>query len=406
MQESLPDNIYISSDDLAGAINGTQQRGTEEGSHTSFNGDGQIYDLAEDDDDYMDYIFEDVLRVDDDYDLLQAHFDNMDIPPGVEAPVPWLPGMFKNEMKSDAVNSVHSLGFLRAGTAGLLQETESSGLTESVPFGMSGTFTSTSGSHGHSYSVSQSPQVDQSKPWLPILSMHSKKNRAGSQRKGSGRKFSFGLKSFKSRPLLDSFRNKKSPVSSSNSTHFSSPSQLSGAQYSSGVDPSNWDHSALHGVNKQTVSHSSYSSFPQTVSSSSSYTSFPQQIFSQNKASTRALSKTWLKDPSKYSVNHPYASPAAYSSDIQPFDPSVYDLPEEDVGGQLPQYLSGDHTNKINDVLMRFENFKHFDTIQDHSDHHYSTNGCAVKQVSLFELDSSFTIKFLPFPYIISFIAF
>lgn len=42
-------------------------------------------------DEYMDMYYDDLLY--DDYAVLQSHFDNMDIPTGVEAPIPWMPQM-------------------------------------------------------------------------------------------------------------------------------------------------------------------------------------------------------------------------------------------------------------------------------------------------------------------------
>ncbi|KAE9620769.1 hypothetical protein Lal_00019579 [Lupinus albus] len=46
-------------------------------------------DQSCDEDDYSDLFSDDYMDVDD-YALLQAHFDNVDIPPGIEAPIPWL----------------------------------------------------------------------------------------------------------------------------------------------------------------------------------------------------------------------------------------------------------------------------------------------------------------------------
>ncbi|CBI20306.3 unnamed protein product, partial [Vitis vinifera] len=60
------------------------------GVHSSINIDGFVSDLSYDDDDNTD-IYSDDFMDDDEYAILQAHFDNVDIPPGVEAPIPWLP---------------------------------------------------------------------------------------------------------------------------------------------------------------------------------------------------------------------------------------------------------------------------------------------------------------------------
>ncbi|KAG2681855.1 hypothetical protein I3760_11G163400 [Carya illinoinensis] len=57
-------------------------------SHNLINLDGHSSDLSYDDNN--DVYFDDFTDVDE-YAIVQAHFDNMDIPPGIEAPIPWLP---------------------------------------------------------------------------------------------------------------------------------------------------------------------------------------------------------------------------------------------------------------------------------------------------------------------------
>lgn len=52
-------------------------------------GSDQSYDDDDDDDDLSDLFMDDYMDVDN-YTLLQEHFDNANIPPGIEAPVPWL----------------------------------------------------------------------------------------------------------------------------------------------------------------------------------------------------------------------------------------------------------------------------------------------------------------------------
>ncbi|XP_015089373.1 probable ubiquitin-conjugating enzyme E2 25 [Solanum pennellii] len=54
-------------------------------------------------DEHMDMYYDD--SVYSDYVVLQAHFDNMDIPPGVEAPIPWMPGPMKEQMVSTTTST-------------------------------------------------------------------------------------------------------------------------------------------------------------------------------------------------------------------------------------------------------------------------------------------------------------
>ncbi|KAK4344555.1 hypothetical protein RND71_034731 [Anisodus tanguticus] len=53
----------------------------------------------------MDDFGYDDLLYDDDYAILQSHFDNMDIPTGIEAPIPWMPGPVKEQMVSTTTST-------------------------------------------------------------------------------------------------------------------------------------------------------------------------------------------------------------------------------------------------------------------------------------------------------------
>lgn len=72
--------------------------------------DGFGCDFSFLDDDYLDaypdctQVFDDNQMYDDEYETLQSHFDNIDIPPGVEAPVPWFPGAAENKITIGTTN--------------------------------------------------------------------------------------------------------------------------------------------------------------------------------------------------------------------------------------------------------------------------------------------------------------
>lgn len=55
----------------------------------SESGDGHNAERSRDDDDYSDLFSDDYMDVHQ-YALIQTHFDNVDIPPGIEVPIPWL----------------------------------------------------------------------------------------------------------------------------------------------------------------------------------------------------------------------------------------------------------------------------------------------------------------------------
>lgn len=48
-------------------------------------------------DEWMDRYYDDIVY--DDYSVLDSHFDHMDIPPGVEAPFPWLSNSIQDDTK-------------------------------------------------------------------------------------------------------------------------------------------------------------------------------------------------------------------------------------------------------------------------------------------------------------------
>ncbi|KAK4750653.1 hypothetical protein SAY87_004135 [Trapa incisa] len=351
-EESLDEYICIS--DLNGSINGTKSNGLEKSSHTSFDGDGQSYDVDPYDSDCME---EDAVDQHDDYDLLQAHFDSMNIAPGVEACVPWFPGTYKNEKKSDAGNNWHQSGSPPAESVGFLKETVSFGLNEYDPVEKN-TISSISGSNGHANSESH-PQVDQRSPWLSLQSMQSKKNESRSQLKGSNTNFFVGLEPSKISMFPGTHKNMKSPVSSSNITKFNSSSQLVDDYIPFGFKcyPSK-----LHVPKKQDFSNFSYQISPPIVSGFHSLPPLDPR----------------LKLPSMGSI----PPPVTFSSSIEPFSSSVYTLPEEDGDSQLIQNSSTGHPYGTEDVLRRFEGFKQFDTVQDHSDHQYIKYESAAMQPS------------------------
>ncbi|KAK6132674.1 hypothetical protein DH2020_033590 [Rehmannia glutinosa] len=64
-------------------------------------------------DEWIDTYYDDILY--DDYSTLQSHFDHMDIPPGVEAPFPWLPSSPRNDTKlPTASTSTHASSELQS----------------------------------------------------------------------------------------------------------------------------------------------------------------------------------------------------------------------------------------------------------------------------------------------------
>ncbi|KAK3424329.1 hypothetical protein EUGRSUZ_F01126 [Eucalyptus grandis] len=283
-------------------------------SHSFVNLDGQIYDPTSYEDDYMD-LFEDVLDVDE-YDTLQAHFDNMDIPPGVEAPIPWLSDLPKYEDKSSGGSSLNGSSSLIQTDASLnLQGMEHIGLTEPVQTQVNHTSV-VHGLPGQVDSVSQSTSMDTSAPYLVTQNGQSKKNRASSQRSGNSKALPFGLESFKARRIFEPFRNKKTP-----------------------------DASGTHSPSSGSVPFGS-----------------------------------WMMGHPKHPKGQSYKH-SAYTSYVSPLQSSVHILPVEEEDGKFPDDLTEDQGDGFEEEVMRkLKLFKQFDTVQDHSDHHYTSDSCGAKQ--------------------------
>ncbi|KAH6764279.1 ubiquitin-conjugating enzyme 25 [Perilla frutescens var. hirtella] len=95
----------VSGDDIATSSDGAAE--LEDSNVDDFSSD-LYYGEDECMDTYYDMIF-------DDNNNLESHFDNMELPPGVEAPVPWFPSSPKNDTKlPTASTSAHSGNSLRA----------------------------------------------------------------------------------------------------------------------------------------------------------------------------------------------------------------------------------------------------------------------------------------------------
>jgi ubiquitin-conjugating enzyme E2 O len=67
----------------------------------------------------------------------------------------------------------------------------------------------------------------------------------------------------------------------------------------------------------------------------------------------------------------------SHSNFYDPFD-ALHIPPEEKAAGTLK------NVNK-DDILRKFQLFKRFDTVEDHSDHHYTSKGSLMKQVVTLE---------------------
>ncbi|XP_030511927.1 probable ubiquitin-conjugating enzyme E2 25 isoform X1 [Rhodamnia argentea] len=353
-----------------GSINGgIPLDGLAQDSHAFVHLDGQIYDPSPYDEDYMD-IFEDVLDVDQ-YDTLQAHFDNMDIPPGVEAPIPWLSDLPKYKNEAGGGSSANGSSSLINTEASLnLQEMEHTGLTEPVQTQANHTSVSSHGLSGLVDAASHPTLMDTSTPYLFTQAGQSKKNRASSQRSGNSKSFAFGLESFKPRRFFEPFRNKKTPDASGSSSKPSAVNKFDLIKPPPGVEAPLWGEVINNSGNNPG---GGFSFGP----------AFPVQAGTHTPTPGSEAFSSWVLGHPKNIKGQSYKHHSAYSSYVSPLHPTVHILPAEEEDGKWPDNLTEVQGNGVEeDVMRKFKLFKQFDTVQDFSDHHYKSDSCGAKQPS------------------------
>ncbi|KAM7498704.1 hypothetical protein LguiA_023118 [Lonicera macranthoides] len=307
---------------------------------------------------YLD-IYCDDFMYDDDYAILQSHFDNIDFPSGVEAPIPWLPGPAQ---------------------CASMPATEPAQIRK----------TSSSSSSRSKIDVNPQPKVDSSFGFLTEKFAPSKKNVAvlsdstysSLQTQSGDVNFPSGPKPFRSSSRSVSSHGKRKPVVSGGTSSSSSHEQLGGMQLNlgPGIQPfcaSNYSNSRK----KQLGSAGAYSSphFPTGTKNPPP----PMPLKWENFLSMQKQSM--MSAPPYPGLIHPNS---VFSGGVA-HDPWFNDLGQNksvtDVGNSTVPLVSSSSMEKYGDdeeILKKFQLFKKFDTVEDHSDHHYLRNGSSVKQPS------------------------
>ncbi|KAA8523901.1 hypothetical protein F0562_010324 [Nyssa sinensis] len=327
-----------------GSVDGVQssKRSCASGPHNSINLDGFSSDLSCGDDEYTDMYYDD-LMYDDEYAILQAHFDNIDIPPGVEAPIPWLADPAQNNKKAaTASSSTHSSLRIQSNPVGFPPGTDSSSswcLPESAQIRKKSSSTSSSSLQTEIWSF---PEPLQSKKLVNLTGS----TYSSMQTQKSAVNLLPGVESLKPWRLLESSHSKKKPGVSVSTARYSSHDQLGGMKFSTGIEPSSgWSYFPNSSTKQVGNDYSGF--FPL---SDAAY------IFPEEESYI-----PWVQDLAKSQTN-----PTAEGSSTIPFE----------------AVSIGEKYGNENDILKKFQLFKQFDTVQDHSDHQYSRNGSSMKQPS------------------------
>ncbi|KAJ6417173.1 hypothetical protein OIU84_002973 [Salix udensis] len=259
------------------------------GENNMINVDGLDSDSLYDDGACMDFDFDNFMEFDE-YSYLQSHFDNVDIPPGVEAPIPWLPDSDNNAKKTANGTNAFSTSNQMQSNGGGSWSLKPTHASKKLSSGSDSSF------HNPMDSMCHASGVNLPSSWSIPQAAQSKKEQNISQHGRSALNF-------------PPFQSKRKPAASSSSTVYGYAKHLGNDMLPHGVGPALLGHTSL------APDHSNFS---------------------------------------------------------DPFD-ALHIPPEEKPAGTLK------NLNK-DDILRKFQLFKRFDTVEDHSDHHYTSKGSSMKQ--------------------------
>ncbi|KAK6946713.1 Ubiquitin-conjugating enzyme E2 [Dillenia turbinata] len=337
------------------------------GMHNSINLDDHGSDLSYDDElfdmSYDDMIFED------EYARLQAHFDHVDIPPGIEAPIPWWHGATVSKKNAAAGGSSHNSSSQANGN--LLLDTPSHQFDQNKM-----KYISTPDSSFNTKTNSMSQPVS-----MELSSSQSKKELA--QPKNLLHSSSFNNWGAANVPpssdsswFFDPFLGASTLAASSSFAHNYSSNLL---KATSGVEQSSWTSFVPGSFNNQV--------------------GFPQNLTHQNLPMPPAhlalgvdSSSLWPQSSSVVKKKGSFKSALSYAG-LFGQNP-VHFIPEEETNitwlnnhDSCQKNPSAEGSSAVSseslvedDILMKFKLFKQFDTVEDHSDHHYTRQGSSLKQ--------------------------
>ncbi|GMN44855.1 hypothetical protein TIFTF001_014051 [Ficus carica] len=382
VEEAMVNPFGLAGVEAFGSFNGVEASKTfDPAADNVINLDGQSSDASFDDDnDDIDLYSEDFMDIDE-YAMLQAHFDNVDIPPGIEAPIPFMFGPPKSKKKTisgTGSSSVQTPFPIQSSTV------DPPGINSSSPAWLSGSehFIMDSISGGSSNlpiqmdSTKHPMEVDLSAPWFLSQTSQSKKKATALQHKGSAPNLPLGVAS-KSR-WRRPFQYKKKQHNLSSSTNYDPVTPIGVKKLPSGVEPSFWEPHIPDNIKKQVGTNTFHSSSYVDISK------LPSGV---------GPSLPWAQAPFKASFKSSMFNHFAHPSFNPPMGPAYHPQDPADMHlwfGHFHRNLKNDavvgsSTNDVeakpimdkDEILRKFQLFKQFDTVEDHSDHHYTGNGSA-----------------------------
>ncbi|XP_027340547.1 probable ubiquitin-conjugating enzyme E2 25 isoform X2 [Abrus precatorius] len=352
------------------AVHGYDNHQVEEMSNNTFclpgvENFGSFSPIVSSNEDYMDV---------DEYALLQKQFDNVDIPPGIEAPFTWSPPEYDVGMEKTGNSSLYPWCPVQS-NAKISHTTHSFQPSLSLEPNNSKIQGSSVGSSkvqikmdnvDHSSGMESSSQL-----FSQVAS--SKKKFSTSKHRGHTSNVSLGVESSKSHWFLGPFHNKKKPAVGASTNHgFIDKSEA--VNLSHAVEPLGQIRSAKK-AGGSSSHHSNFIGHHGLV--------YPPVIES---------GKPWWKNSHKvkplFPNHHTHTNPIYY-----PFDPHldhpehvldntwVHDSVEDGNNGTAldgPLVTISDEAR--DEILRKFQSFKQFDTVEDTSDHYYIRNNSSMEQ--------------------------
>ncbi|TKY49103.1 ubiquitin-conjugating enzyme E2 26 [Spatholobus suberectus] len=340
-------------------------------SNNLINVDGHGSDLSYDDDDYIDILSEDYMDIDE-YASLQKHFDNVDIPPGIEAPFTWLPPGYDVGLKETGNSMLYPWHHMQSNAK------KSPMMPSSQPLSLEPTNSKIQGSSVGSSNIQiKMDNVDHSSGMELSSQLFSQsapcKKSATSKPRGRTSNASLGLESSKSHWFSEPFHSKKKPAS----TYHGFIDNSEAVELPHAGEPPYWGQfkSAKKAAGSSISSHSNFIVHHGLL--------HPPGI---------EPGKSWSKSSHKaklFSTHHNNIPSHIY----YPFDPlhahpeHVFD--QNWVHGSARDGFNGKAVDgpimTISDeakdeILRKFRSFKQFDTVEDTSDHHFIRNNSSMKQ--------------------------
>ncbi|WJX88178.1 ubiquitin-conjugating enzyme [Trifolium repens] len=331
--------------------------------------DGSDHSYDDDVDDFSDLFMDDYMDVDN-YTLLQEHFDNANIPPGIEAPVPWLK---EYDLGSNKVESslfypsfhIPQSDSKNSQVSGFFQPTWP---LEPIKPEIQGPTASNSSVQNNIEFVDHLSKLDLPSQLLP-QSVSNKKKFDATQSRRRKLKLALGAESSTSNLFLGP-SGKRKPYVFGSSTNFSSLGNSEAMKLPHGGEAPHWK--LLESAKKAAA--------VATASLGSHHSNFFGPVDGPFPFPGTDFVNPWLSS----SHFNPYPNYTANPGFFNPFVPH-HATPEQLFNNPWVHNSARDGNNgttadstvvTISDeareeILKKFQNFKQFDTIDDTSDHYF-----------------------------------